>query len=104
MVLFGEDVPSATVQRAMTAVECADCLLCVGTSLAVMSAFRFVREAVSKDVPVAVLNDGPTRADDLLSQAMEKTSGSGWRGAGRIEHIMPLVALSLSESHADGVY
>lgn len=40
-------------------------LLVVGSSLTVYSGFRFVRRAQELDLPVAVINLGPTRADDL---------------------------------------
>ena len=45
------------------AVDASDGLLCVGSSLAVHSAFRFVQKASTKGIPIAILNVGETRAE-----------------------------------------
>ena len=38
-------------------------MLCLGTSLAVHSAFRLVKRSVEQNVPVAILNVGETRVE-----------------------------------------
>ena len=63
VTFFGDIVPKDRVNRCFEALEAADGLLCVGTSLAVFSAFRFVRRACGDGLPVCVLNRGPTRCD-----------------------------------------
>ena len=63
VVFFGDNVPAARVQACYDAVADADGLLCVGTSLAVYSAFRFVRRAHADGLPICILNRGRTRAD-----------------------------------------
>jgi NAD-dependent SIR2 family protein deacetylase len=65
VIFFGEVVPKSRVEAAMAAVERADALLVVGSSLMVFSGFRFVRRARKLQKPVAILNRGQTRADDL---------------------------------------
>jgi NAD-dependent SIR2 family protein deacetylase len=69
VVFFGENVPKPRVERCYAAVEEVDpatgALLVLGSSLTVMSGFRFVRHATKRGVPVVVVNRGPTRADDL---------------------------------------
>jgi NAD-dependent deacetylase sirtuin 4 len=50
-------------------------LLVVGSSLAVYSGFRFVRRARELGLPVALLNDGPTRADDLVDVRIAARAG-----------------------------
>jgi NAD-dependent SIR2 family protein deacetylase len=69
VVFFGENVPKARVERCYAAVDGLDpereVLLVLGSSLTVMSGFRFVRRAVKLGVPVVVVTRGPTRADDL---------------------------------------
>jgi NAD-dependent SIR2 family protein deacetylase len=69
VVFFGENVPKPRVERCYAAVESLDpatgALLVLGSSLTVMSGFRFVRHATKRGVPVVVVNRGPTRADDL---------------------------------------
>ena len=69
VVFFGENVPKPRVERCYAAVDALapdhEALLVLGSSLTVMSGFRFVRRAVRLGVPVVVVNRGPTRADDL---------------------------------------
>jgi NAD-dependent SIR2 family protein deacetylase len=69
VVFFGENVPKPRVERCYAAVDSLDpereALLVLGSSLSVMSGFRFVRRAVRREVPVVVVNRGVTRADDL---------------------------------------
>ena len=71
VVFFGENVPKPRVERCYAAVEAlADCdgaLLVLGSSLTVMSGFRFVRTAAKLGVPVVIVNRGTTRADDLAT-------------------------------------
>jgi NAD-dependent SIR2 family protein deacetylase len=63
VVFFGETVPADRVQRAFSLVESAGCLLVLGSSLTVMSGYRFVLRAAKLGVPVAIVNDGATRGD-----------------------------------------
>ena len=64
VVFFGDSVPSHRVARCRAAVDACDGLLCIGTSLAVYSAFRFVKMAVlDKGIEVCILNVGETRAE-----------------------------------------
>jgi NAD-dependent SIR2 family protein deacetylase len=68
VVFFGENVPPPRVQQCYDAVDALtpdDTLLTVGTSLTVMSGFRFVRRAAKAGVPVVIVNRGETRGDDL---------------------------------------
>jgi len=63
VVFFGDTVPKHRVERCRAAVDASDGLLCIGTSLAVHSAYRFVRAASSKGIPICILNVGETRAE-----------------------------------------
>lgn len=75
VVFFGENVPRARVDRAWELFDEADVLLVVGSSLTVFSGRRFVYRAVERDVPVGVLNLGPTRADDVATVKLEARLG-----------------------------
>jgi NAD-dependent SIR2 family protein deacetylase len=76
VVFFGENVPKAVVDDAMNIVkEEADAMLVIGTSLMVYSAFRFVKAAHEKGIPIAAVNVGPTRADDILKVKIEALCG-----------------------------
>ena len=43
-----------------------------GSSLMVYSGFRFVQAAASRQIPIAAVNLGRTRADDLLTLKVEE--------------------------------
>jgi NAD+-dependent protein deacetylase sirtuin 4 len=65
VVFFGENVRPATLAAAYALFDEADVLLVVGSSLAVFSGYRFVRRAKDRGMPVAVLNLGESRGDEL---------------------------------------
>ncbi len=70
VVFFGESVPKERVARAFAAVDATGALLVLGSSLSVMSGYRFVRHAHRSGYPVVVVNQGATRGDaeaDLLA-------------------------------------
>ncbi len=67
VVCFGERVPPERVQRAFGAVDEADAMLVVGSSLMVYSGYRFAKAMADAGKPIAAVNLGRTRADDLLT-------------------------------------
>ena len=71
IVYFGESVPKARVERAYAIADAADALLVAGSSLTVFSGYRFVRHAAARGVPVAILNRGRTRGDDLAAVKLD---------------------------------
>jgi NAD-dependent SIR2 family protein deacetylase len=79
VVFFGEGVPPDRVDRAMAAVDSSDAMLVVGSSLMVYSGFRFVKAMVEAGKPVAAINLGRTRADDLLALKVTERCGHAMR-------------------------
>lgn len=67
VVFFGESVPPERVRRAMDAIEASEAMLVVGSSLMVYSGYRFVKAMAESGKPIAAINLGRTRADDLLA-------------------------------------
>ncbi|MEH3133474.1 MAG: NAD-dependent protein deacetylase [Mycolicibacterium neoaurum] len=67
IVYFGESVPKERVGQAFSLVDAADALLVAGSSLTVFSGYRFVRHAAAAQLPIAIINRGPTRGDDLAT-------------------------------------
>ncbi len=65
IVYFGENVPKDRVNEAYSLVDGADALLVAGSSLTVHSGYRFVRHAATRGIPIAIINRGRTRGDDL---------------------------------------
>ncbi len=72
VVFFGETVPSDRVEAATAHLAEADAMLIVGSSLMVYSGYRFVAAAARAGKPIAAVNLGRTRADDLLSLKVEQ--------------------------------
>jgi NAD-dependent SIR2 family protein deacetylase len=71
VVFFGENVPRDQVASAQAAPEEADAMLVTGSSLMVYSGFRFAQMAARRGIPIAAVNLGRTRADDLLTLKVE---------------------------------
>ncbi|MGO2131818.1 MAG: NAD-dependent protein deacetylase [Halomonas sp.] len=91
VVFFGDSVPASTVKDAMDLLADSNGLLVVGSSLMVFSGFRFVRAAVQQSKPIACLNLGRTRADDLyqlkVSQSAEPALVSLEQGLEALERV-----------------
>jgi NAD-dependent SIR2 family protein deacetylase len=71
IVYFGENVPKERVAQAYSMVGAADALLVAGSSLTVFSGYRFVRHAAALAKPVAIINRGPTRGDELATVKLD---------------------------------
>ncbi|HSK97739.1 MAG TPA: NAD-dependent protein deacetylase [Euzebyales bacterium] len=63
VVFFGERVPPGRVARCYDLVRAARGLLVLGSSLTVMSGYRFVIRARELGIPIGIVNRGPTRGD-----------------------------------------
>ncbi|WP_433349232.1 NAD-dependent protein deacetylase [Microtetraspora malaysiensis] len=63
VIFFGENVPRTRVDDCYQLVEHAGMVLVLGSSLTVMSGYRFVRHAAGRDIPIVIINRGPTRGD-----------------------------------------
>jgi NAD-dependent SIR2 family protein deacetylase len=63
VVFFGETVPRDRVDRCFALVEDARSLLVLGSSLTVMSGYRFVLRAAKRGIPVGNVTVGLTRGD-----------------------------------------
>jgi NAD-dependent SIR2 family protein deacetylase len=72
VVFFGENVPRERVVRAMQALDEADAMLVVGSSLMVFSGYRFANAAAKAGKPIAAVNLGRTRADPLLQLKIQQ--------------------------------
>lgn len=67
IVYFGENVAKEVVGQAYSLVDAADALLVAGSSLTVFSGYRFVPHAAALGKPIAIVNRGDTRGDDLAT-------------------------------------
>ncbi|WP_203990490.1 NAD-dependent protein deacetylase [Sphaerisporangium rufum] len=84
VVFFGETVPPARVRDCYAMVERSRALLVLGSSLTVMSGRRFVLHAAKLDIPVAIVNQGPTRGDDHATLTVDAPLGTVLPAAARL--------------------
>jgi NAD-dependent SIR2 family protein deacetylase len=75
VVFFGETVPAERVQACFAMVERARALLVLGSSLTVMSGYRFVLRAAKLGIPVAIVNQGSTRGDEKAARRLDAPLG-----------------------------
>ena len=75
VVFFGETVPAERVAASFALVERAGALLVLGSSLTVMSGYRFVLHAAKLGVPVAIVNQGVTRGDAKAALRLDAPLG-----------------------------
>ena len=93
VVFFGENVPRERVDAVFAALAESDGLLVVGSSLMVYSGFRFAVAARERGLPVTVLTQGRTRADELadpearsaLRRAAAGRHSPAWRYRDRLK-------------------
>ncbi|HET7724382.1 MAG TPA: Sir2 family NAD-dependent protein deacetylase [Propionibacteriaceae bacterium] len=71
VVFFGESARREVVDTGYALVDAADVLVVLGSSLTVMSGLRFVRHASRTSTPVAIINRGPTRGDELATVRLD---------------------------------
>lgn len=67
VVFYGSYVEKSLVASIYEKILKSDSLLIVGSSLMVYSSYRFCKFAAENNIPIACINQGLTRADDLLT-------------------------------------
>jgi NAD-dependent SIR2 family protein deacetylase len=95
VVFFGDNVPKPWVDAAWALLEGADALLVAGSSLTVFSGRRFVYGAQKAGLPIAIVNLGPTRADDL---AVVKVDGPLGTVLPRLARDLAVASASLTST------
>ncbi len=88
VVFFGETVPRYRVDLSFRLVDDAACLLVLGSSLTVMSGFRFVLRCAQRGTPVAIVNQGPTRGDKHATVRLDAP----------LSEVLPRLAGTLAET------
>ncbi len=76
VVFFGENVPRDRVARCYELVDAARALVVLGSSLTVMSGYRFVRHAAKLGIDVVIVNQGLTRGDGQATLKIEEPLGA----------------------------
>jgi NAD-dependent SIR2 family protein deacetylase len=75
VVFFGENVPKPRVERCYSLIDEARAVLVLGSSLTVMSGFRFVRYAAKAGKEVLIVNQGITRGDPYATHRVDLPLG-----------------------------
>ncbi|MEP7018364.1 MAG: Sir2 family NAD-dependent protein deacetylase [Actinomycetota bacterium] len=75
VVFFGESVPKSIVEQGFSHVEASSGLMVLGSSLTVMSGYRFVRRAAAIGIPVAIVTRGPSRGDEQATIRLDAPLG-----------------------------
>ncbi len=75
VVFFGENVPRPRADACYALVERSRALVVLGSSLTVMSGFRYVRHAARLQRPVVIVNQGVTRGDGYATAILDAPLG-----------------------------
>jgi NAD-dependent SIR2 family protein deacetylase len=75
VVFFGENVPRQRAQACYALVERSGALVVLGSSLTVMSGFRYVRHAARHQHPIVIVNQGATRGDGYATATLDAPLG-----------------------------
>jgi NAD-dependent SIR2 family protein deacetylase len=75
VVFFGENVPRPRVEACYAMVAAGRSLVVLGSSLTVMSGFRYVRHAAKQGAQVVIVNQGATRGDAYAAATLDAPLG-----------------------------
>ena len=75
VVFFGENVPRSRAEACYALVERSSTLVVLGSSLTVMSGFRYVRHAAGRQRPIVIVNQGVTRGDAYATATLDAPLG-----------------------------
>ncbi|XP_072024014.1 NAD-dependent protein lipoamidase sirtuin-4, mitochondrial-like [Amphiura filiformis] len=75
LIFFGDNVPKVVVNSVYDKIDESDAVLIAGSSLQVYSGYRFALHAYERKIPVAIINIGPTRADNLAKIKLDAKLG-----------------------------
>ena len=74
VVFFGDSVNKSIVQRVYDGIDDSDGMLIIGTSLKVFSGYRFCRYARQQRKPIASINPGLSRGEDMIQVIVRRES------------------------------
>ena len=76
MTFFGDNVDRRLVNFLKEQLNQSDSVLVAGSSLEVMSSYRFILAAQQSQIPIAIVNIGRTRADNVAKLKISTRCGS----------------------------
>lgn len=101
VVMFGESISQETKNAAEEAINEAGKILVVGSSLATYSAWRLVKQAKERSMPIGILNLGGVRGEENLYRGAEAghDGDRAFRCNESAERILPQVTECLRGLH-----
>jgi NAD-dependent deacetylase sirtuin 4 len=104
VIMFGESIPAATKVAAEEAVDAADRLLVIGSSLATYSAWRLVKKAKEQNIPIGILNMGGVRGEEAFFGDVtdDNTGRQAVRLSENVEKVLPQVVKILERMNSRG--
>lgn len=102
VIMFGENIPSAVKHAAEEAIDNSGKLLVVGTSLATYSAWRLAKRAKDRGMPIAIVNMGGVRGEDLFFGGLDpdQPGAAGVRTEESISEVLPALVTELRDDFA----
>jgi NAD-dependent deacetylase sirtuin 4 len=99
VIMFGESIPAATKVAAEEAVDAAGRLLVIGSSLATYSAWRLVKRAKERQMPIGILNIGGARGEESFFGDVPRgnTGREAVRISENVEQVLPQIVELLEE-------
>lgn len=97
VIMFGESIPTATKAAAEAAIDNADQILVLGSSLATYSAWRLVKRAKEAGKPIGIVNLGGVRGEEQFFDGITKanTGSEGVRCSHPTEKLLPGLVMAL---------
>lgn len=102
VIMFGESVPGPTRVDAEQSIENADRVLVIGSSLATYSAWRLIKRAKERGIPIGILNLGGVRKEESFftdvpggENAQASDNARAVRVAHNIDEVLPEVVRTL---------
>ena len=100
VIMFGESIPTPVKIAAEEAIDEASRILVVGSSLATYSAWRLVKRARERKMPVGILNLGGVRGEESFFEEIDESNQgvAAFRSSVRAENVLPAVVEHIRNS------
>ncbi|KAI9849628.1 MAG: hypothetical protein M1837_002753 [Sclerophora amabilis] len=101
VIMFGESIPASVKTAAEEAIDAASRVLVVGSSLATYSAWRLVRRAKERRMPLGILNLGGVRGEEEFFKDIDLAQQEGGmtvRVEMKADELLPLVVERLRKT------
>jgi len=99
VVMFGESIADSVKQAAENAIDGAGKLLVLATSMATYSAWRLAKRAMDRGMPIAIVNIGGVRGEDVFFAKLDpdQTGGQGARLEMSTDNLLPALVEQLQQ-------